>query len=232
MMPVNILLHGALGASSQFNSLVKVLETKETIVHCFDFSGHGGKAFSANGFGIEVFAEELEHFLIEEKIEKANVFGYSMGGYVALWLAHQHPKYFKSISTLGTKFDWSPESASKEVKMLNPEKLLEKIPAFAEALQQRHQPNDWKLLMHKTAEMMLALGNKPLLTKEVLQKIETPVLLCQGDQDNMADITYTKQVADYLPKGKFKSLVNTPHPFEKVELEKITSLVLESCHHS
>ncbi len=221
-----ILLHGALGAASQFKSLTKQLETQDIKVHTLNFSGHGEKAFSDKGFGIKVFADELLQFLNEERIEQVNIFGYSMGGYVALYLAHQQPGRFNKIITLGTKFDWSPESAIKEVKMLNPEKLLEKVPAFAETLQQRHQPNDWKLLMQKTAEMMLALGDKPLLTKEVLHKIETPVLVCQGDQDNMADINYTEQVASYLPNGKFKLLENTPHPLEKVEAEKIIDIVL------
>ena len=54
-----------------------------------------------------------------------------MGGYVALQLANKHPKYVQKIITLGTKFAWDKETAAKEVKMLNPEKIEEKIPAFA-----------------------------------------------------------------------------------------------------
>lgn len=220
-----LLLHGALGASSQLTDFKKFIHHQVNQVYTFNFSGHGGKAFSDKGFGIEVFADELLEFLNENQIEKTDVFGYSMGGYVALWLAHSHPERFGKIITLGTKFDWSPESAAKEVKMLNPDKLQEKVPAFAEVLKQRHQPNDWKLLMQKTAEMMLKLGEQPLLTQEVLKNIQIPVLVCQGDQDTMADINYTQQVAEHLPNGKFHLLENTPHPLEKVELKKILELL-------
>ena len=73
---------------------------------------------------------------------------------------------------------------------------------------------------------MLALGEKPLLTENVLRLIDIPVLVCQGEHDNMADMNYTKEVASLLPEGKFLMLENTPHPFEKVELEKILDLIV------
>jgi pimeloyl-ACP methyl ester carboxylesterase len=224
-MAYYILLHGALGVSSQLLPLKAQLENTGHIVYTLNFSGHGGQPFSEMGFGIEIFAEELLHFLNSQKIERVNIFGYSMGGYVALCLAHQHPERFQKIITLGTKFDWSPEIAAKEVKMLDPEKLQEKVPAFAETLKQRHLPNDWKILLQKTAEMMLALGNKPLLTDEVLKQIKIPTMICQGEMDTMADINYTKQVAGYLPQAEFKMLANTQHPIEKVELNKIIELL-------
>ncbi|HMP98313.1 MAG TPA: alpha/beta fold hydrolase [Cyclobacteriaceae bacterium] len=220
-----VLLHGALGAASQFAELSQRLNANGTQVYPLNFSGHGGADFSNNGFGIEVFAEELKNFLDEHALKNIDVFAYSMGGYVALWLAHQHPAYFKRIITLGTKFDWSPEAAAKEVKLLNPEKLLEKIPAFAKTLQERHEPNDWKLLMQKTADMMLALGEKPLLTETVLKQIDIPVLVCQGELDNMADMNYTKQVASFLPNGKFLMMKSSPHPFEKINLKTILEII-------
>ena len=47
--------------------------------------------------------------------------GHSMGGYVALKLALKRPELVDRIITLGTKFNWTPEVAAKEVKMLNPD---------------------------------------------------------------------------------------------------------------
>ena len=107
----------------------------------------------------------------------------------------------------------------------NGEKILEKIPAFARILENRHAPNDWKMLLQKTADMMMALGYRPLLTKEILETIQHPTLICLGDQDDMADRNYSEQVASFLPNGKFLLLENTPHPIEKVDLKKFVDLI-------
>ncbi|MBI1769691.1 MAG: alpha/beta hydrolase [Bacteroidetes bacterium] len=220
MNPI-ILLHGALGSSSQLQPLANKLQEKGGKVFLLNFSGHSGRVFSKNGFGIEVFADDLLELLDKEKINRADIFGYSMGGYVALWLAYLHPKRLDKIVTLGTKFDWSISSADKEIKKMNAEKIEEKVPAFARLLQQRHTPNDWKEVLKKTADMMFDLGQKPLLTEDVFKKIKSPVEILLGDRDDMADLDFSKQVAAWLPFGKFELLQNTPHPIEKVQLNYI-----------
>ena len=220
MNPI-LLLHGALGSLSQLEPLKKQVETNRTPVFTMNFSGHSGRPYSPDGFGIEVFAHDVLHFLNEHKIEQVDIFGYSMGGYVALWLAHLHPTRIGKIITLGSKFDWSPESAEKEIKKMNAEKIEEKIPAFARLLQHRHAPNDWKELLQKTANMMYGLGQKPLLTETVYKSIQHPTAILLGDQDDMADRGYSQQVAGLLPKGMFHLLSNTSHPIEKVDLNLI-----------
>ncbi|MFT5858565.1 MAG: pimeloyl-ACP methyl ester carboxylesterase [Flavobacteriaceae bacterium] len=77
-----------------------------------------------------------------------------MGGYVALSLAHQNPKLVNKIVTLGTKFDWNPSSTAKEVKLLNPSVISEKIPQFATHLEKEHAPLDWNKVVENTAKMM------------------------------------------------------------------------------
>ena len=215
-----LILHGALGSASQLDPVKSSCEIKGSVVYNLNFSGHGGAAFQAN-FGIEQFTEDTFQFLQNHKLKQVDIFGYSMGGYVALWLAKNYPERVGKIVTLGTKFDWSEESAVKEVKKLNPEKIQEKIPAFARILEHRHAPNDWKMLLQKTADMMVSLGKAPLLTKENLQTIKHPTTICLGDQDDMADRDYSEQVASFLPRGSFQLLDNTQHPIEKVDMTKL-----------
>jgi pimeloyl-ACP methyl ester carboxylesterase len=220
-----ILLHGALGSASQLEPLKKVLEEKGRMVHSLNFSGHSGRPFSENGFGIDVFASDVLSFLNQESIDSVDLFGYSMGGYVALWLAHQHPQRVNRIITLGTKFDWSPESAEKEIKKLDPEKIQAKIPAFARILEHRHAPNDWIKLITMTSEMMQDLGQKPLLTEEIFSALPQTINILLGDQDDMADRIYSETVAGWLSYGAFHLLENTPHPIEKVKLEMLIKFI-------
>jgi enterochelin esterase-like enzyme len=109
-------------------------------------------------------------------LEKPTVFGYSMGGYVALYLAHSQPTLLGNIITLGTKFEWTPKIAQKEIKMLDAKVIIEKVPKFAEALKTRHG-NDWELLLWKTATMMVDLGNTNALSLEDISLIENHVTI-------------------------------------------------------
>lgn len=65
------------------------------------------------------------------------------------------------------------------------------------------------------------LGQKPLLTEDVFKSIPHPTNILLGDQDDMADRSYSQTVANFLPNGIFELLMETPHPIEKVRLENV-----------
>ena len=142
-----LLLHGALGRSEDLDSLTTALGKTGYQIHRLCFSGHGGAGFS-NSFGVEQFSQELEDFILTKNISNCIVFGYSMGGFVALHTASRKPGLIGKIITLGTKFDWSTETLAKELRMLNPDLLLAKVPAFAETLIKKHGLQ-WNLLKIK-----------------------------------------------------------------------------------
>jgi pimeloyl-ACP methyl ester carboxylesterase len=222
MNPV-LLLHGALGSKTQLDPLKTLLESNGRTVFLMNFSGHSGTPFSKT-FGIETFAEDIQLFLNQNDLSRVDIFGYSMGGYVALWFAHLNPERVGKVVTLGTKFDWNVESAEKETKKLNAEKIEEKVPAFARILQNRHAPNDWKELLSKTSAMMTGLGAKPLLTEKIFKSIETETHILLGSEDDMADRSFSLEVKFMLPNAKFYLLTSTPHAIEKVDLSKIMRL--------
>jgi esterase/lipase len=149
-----------------------------------------------------------------------------MGGYVALYLAHRNPSILGNIITLGTKFEWSPEIAQKEVKMLDSKTIIEKVPKFAEALQKRHGQN-WELLLQKTAEMMLSLGNKNALSLTDFTTIENKVLIGLADKDNMVSLEETTAVYKQLKNGAMYMLPNTKHPIETVDVGLLGKIFVE-----
>jgi pimeloyl-ACP methyl ester carboxylesterase len=218
-----LLLHGALGSKTQLDPLKSLLETKGRTVYLMNFSGHSGEPF-ATTFGIEAFADDVLKFLKSNSLDKVDVFGYSMGGYVAVWFAHLHSERVGKIVTLGTKFDWNIASAEKETKKLNAEKIEEKVPAFARILLNRHAPNNWKELLAKTSDLMNGLGGKPLLKEEIFRSVKNEIHILLGDQDDMADKKFSIEVSKALPNATFDLLKDTPHPIEKVNLSNIVSL--------
>jgi pimeloyl-ACP methyl ester carboxylesterase len=214
-----LFLHGAIGSTKQFEILIPLL-SNQYVIHTLNFSGHGGKSIPVESFSIELFANDVLKWMQENKIETINIFGYSMGGYVALYLAKQHPEKVGKVFTLATKFNWNPQGAAKDAGMLNPEKIAEKVPSFAKALEEKHGEN-WKTVLMKTAEMMINLGNCPALPLTSLPEIQLPVLISVGDKDNMVSLEETIAAYRQLKNGQLLVLPQTQHPFEKINAEKI-----------
>lgn len=222
-----VLLHGAIGASDQLEPLAGELNKLGFRTHSMDFSGHGMKSFT-NGFGIEAFSVELAQFINHNRLIKPHIFGYSMGGYVALYVASKQPELLGKIVTLGTKFDWSPEISVKEIKMLDAKTILEKVPKFAEALQRRHG-DKWELLLKKTAQMMLDLGENNLLNSKKLSAIQNKCYIGLADLDTMVSVNETDDTAAKIKNAERYSLINAKHPIESVNAVELSRLVNQFC---
>lgn len=215
-----LLLHGALGSKSQFDTFAPLLADIFT-THALNFSGHGGTAMPLNGYTFDTFANDILNYLDQHKIARASLFGYSMGGYAALYFAKKYPERVDRIMTLNTKFNWDPLATAKETAMLNAEKMLEKVPAFANNLMVQHGMNIWKQVLQQTEIMMNNLASHVTLTDDELKKIDCPVVIGVSDRDTTATIDENLEVYKKLPRAHFMVFPNTPHPFEKVNHEAL-----------
>jgi len=147
------------------------------------------------------------------------------GGYVGMYLAKHHPEKVTRIITLATKYHWDEATAAKEVKMLDPEKIVQKIPSFADALKERHAPNDWREVLQKTADMMLALGGDNTLKAEDYTAINIPALLLIGDRDKMITLEETIAVYKALPDAQMGMLPDSQHPIEQTNIELLAVMI-------
>jgi len=221
-----LLLHGALGSKNQFNPIKGRLE-EHFDVYTLNFEGHGGTP-SNHPFSIEVFTENVLQFLEAHSIDSIHIFGYSMGGYVALHTALKFPNKINQIVTLGTKFNWDKEAAQKEVRMLDPAKIEEKVPHFAEKLNQVHHPQDWKTVMKKTAEMMLSIGNGQKLQDKDFKDISVPVTIGIGSLDRMVSLEESAYVSKLLPNATLITLEGVQHPIEKLDTDQLADYVISN----
>lgn len=213
-----LLLHGAIGASDQLLPLKENL-SESFIVHTLDFSGHGGQQFSDEPFSIAHFAQDVLHYIDKKGIKKVDIFGYSMGGYVALYLARYFPDRVGKVVTLASKFHWDEPTAERESKMMNVEIIKKKIPSFADTLAKRHAPNNWEEVLAKTKDMLQELGRNNTLTVDDYKNINNLVLIMIGDRDKMITLEETVNVFNALPNARMSMLPNTQHPIEQVNID-------------
>ena len=113
--------------------------------------------------------------------------------------------------------------------MLNTEIILEKVPVFAEQLKHRHAPNDWKLVLNKTKEMLIEMGKENPLQLSDYATINQPVLLLLGDNDKMVTRDETEAVEKALPNSRFQVLEQTAHPIEKANAAVLADTIREFC---
>jgi pimeloyl-ACP methyl ester carboxylesterase len=216
-MPDVILIHGALGAIDQLESLAGALGSRAT-VHRLELEGHGSTP-AASSYTTQGFTANVRALMAEKGIARASLFGYSMGGYVALALAATSPESITCVATLGTKLAWTPEIAAKETSRLDAPTIRAKVPRFADALEARHaKSGGWELMLSRTAEYMTSLGDRPDLDAATLASLRQPVRLMVGDRDNVVTIEETRDTARAMPNGQLAVLPNTPHPFEQVRV--------------
>lgn len=212
--PILVLTHGALGSSSDLLSLKSALEPLFDI-HIFEFQGHGATSLQSSNFRITQFAQELNQF-ISLFSTPVNVFGYSMGGMVAVKAAMIKPEQFSKIICLGTKWKWDGGSAEKEASKLNAEFLKSKVPDFYNELAQKHTAIGADAMLNHTAEMMIDLGvNYPISTQE-LESYSTSTLLLLASGDKMVSQEETIDMRSKLKGAELGIIPMSKHPLPSV----------------
>jgi pimeloyl-ACP methyl ester carboxylesterase len=226
-LPTILLLHGALGDAEQLAPLVTRLTTRAEVI-APTLAGHGLDAPGTHAYRVERFADGTLAALDRAgAAAPVHIFGYSLGGYVALWLARHAPSRVAGVFTLGTKLAWTPEGADRETRQLDAAQIRARVPKFAALLERRHGASHWEQVLGRTAEMMHHIGEHPPLGDEDFAAIACPVRVAVGDRDATVPVEEAARVARTLPAGELEVLPGTPHPVERVSWERLALSVLE-----
>jgi pimeloyl-ACP methyl ester carboxylesterase len=218
--PPLLLLHGALGTGDQFASLLPHLEA-DFQLHRLDFEGHGSRPSPHDTFHNDNFVANVRDYLHEQNLSNVDIFGYSLGGYVACTLAHSDPTLVKRIVTLSTKFLWDEATVRREVKLLDVETIKAKVPQFAQTLAARHVAEGWEKVVNRTQDLLWSNTETGGLTPEFMAALPHPIRLIVGDRDHTVSLSESVTIYQALAQGQFEVLPNTPHPFEKVSSERL-----------
>lgn len=175
---------------------------------------------------MRLFSEAVRCFLDDHHLPEVNIFGYSMGGYVALGLAGERPERIRQVVTLGTKLDWTPEVAAGMNRMFDPQKIAAKVPQFGQMLAQAHAPADWKEVCQYTARFLLGLGDGQGLSDEVFARITCPVTIGWGEQDQVVTAEESRRIAGQIALGKFQALEGFKHSFEQVDTARLAQFLI------
>jgi pimeloyl-ACP methyl ester carboxylesterase len=113
--PTVLLLHGwTVSADINFFAAYDALATAYRVV-ALDHRGHGRGMRSAEPFSLEDCADDAAALLqiLEVEPERTIAVGYSMGGPIALLLAHRHPESVAALVSQATALEWRATAADR-----------------------------------------------------------------------------------------------------------------------
>jgi len=175
-----VLLHGAYMTIDAMGELVPSLaETRQVVA--VELQGHGHTADIDRPLSYEQMADDVAALMKHLGIERADVFGYSMGGGVALQVAIRHPEMVRKLvvaSASYTSDGMHPELLAM-FPTITPE-IFAGSPIEEAYLRTAPNPGDFPALVAKLKQ----LDMEPYAwSPEDIQGIASPTLLIIGDSD-------------------------------------------------
>ena len=175
-----VLLHGAYMTIDLMGEVVPALaETRQVIA--VELQGHGRTADIDRPLTYEQMADDIAALLRHLVIEKADVFGYSMGGGVAFQVAIRHPEVVRKLVVASASYtsDGMHPELLEMIPTLTPE-VFAGSPIEEAYLRTAPHPDDFPTLVAKMKQLDMEPFAWP---PEDIRGIAAPTLLIVGDSD-------------------------------------------------
>ncbi len=213
--PALLLLPGLLGSiQTQWPSFAEVL-AQDYYVLLMDLRGHGRSTNETAELRPDPMVQDILGLLDHLQIGQVHVAGYSLGGYLGLILAQNQPRRVGSLVMHATKFYWTKDTAVQMRQQLDPDKMAEKVPVYADQLVQAHGGRHWRDLVRQAADLVSWLVDNGLAEKMVAN-IQTRVLVSVGDRDELIPLNEAYRLSRALLNGELLTLPGVRHPFQTI----------------
>ena len=175
-----VLLHGGLCTIEVCLEKIRqpFVKTRKTIA--IEQQAHGRTADIDRPFRIEQMTEDTAALLRQLKIRNADVFGYSMGGSIALGIALKHPDLVRKVAIFGTAYnnEGMVLGLVDNLKKLKAEEVPKQF--YDGYVKVAPDPKQWPALVAKIASV---LPDAKGLSPEDVRSIKAPTLIMMGDAD-------------------------------------------------
>jgi pimeloyl-ACP methyl ester carboxylesterase len=174
-----IVLHGAYMTIPDMGEIIPMLAKTHRVI-AIEFQGHGRTNDIDRPITYPNLADDVAGFMDAMKIEKADVFGYSMGAAAALQLAIRHPDKVDQLVGASVAYDvsgWQP-AMRDFIPQMTPEMFVG-TPLEEAYRKLAVDPEGFTALVDK----LIALEKEPMAWEADVKKLKAPMLIITGDAD-------------------------------------------------
>jgi pimeloyl-ACP methyl ester carboxylesterase len=227
-----ILLHGGFMTVAMLEPLVSELaQTRQ--VTAVELEGHGHTSMLDRPLRFEQMADDVAALIAQLGLAPADLFGYSLGGGVALQTAIRHPDVVRKLVLASTPYasdGWYPEILTA-MASITPAGMVQS-PYHEPYLSVAPNPDDWPVFVDK---MRVLLAEEPYDWADDVAALEMPTLLIYGDADSvlpehtqaMFGLLGGGVVGDLnpLPNAQHAVLPGTAHSAVQFRTDWLTSMI-------
>lgn len=187
-----VLVHGLGARGEDWGDMIPTLAANGFHVYALDLLGYGRSPKPDVDYSIGLEEKTVVDFMKATKLDSADIGGWSMGGWIVLKLAVDHPELVRRLVVYDaagiyfpTTFEGSLFTPSNRQGLVKLQEMLtpapKHLPGFiADAAIEKLQANAW-VLNRSVAAM---IGGKDLLDFQ-LHRIEKPTLIVWGREDSL-----------------------------------------------
>lgn len=215
--PPVLLVHGLGSRADDWALAMKELRSSHR-VYALDLLGHGHSDWPQIDYSIQKQSDMVRAFMVKEKIVPADLVGISMGGWVSLQLASQHPEMVRRlvlIDSAGFHFD-----TTLTVDSFSPANPAE-LATFYDLLTPKAQP----LPGFVARDLLRLLGNHAWVAHRILSTMMTrqdeldgklqaatmPVLIIWGKEDRITPLSEGEDMKRAMPQAEMVVLPGCGH---------------------
>lgn len=227
--PPLVVLHGALGSTAlETDRLVRHWERRFRVV-AVDFEGHGASGDVPGEDGTPRvptwpdLVESVTAAMDAAGAPRAHVFGFSMGGGVALALAHRHPERVDRLAVHAANVQWRADEVAPMVAPMAPERLAAETPFWARRLAETHGGR-WPALAERMAAFTRRLPDERM-PDEALASIAAPTLVTHGDRDRFFALEHALHLRRTIPDARLAVLPGVDHPIQTADASALAGMV-------
>jgi pimeloyl-ACP methyl ester carboxylesterase len=217
--PTLVVVHGVASRAADAALLYRAL-TKKHRVLALDLLGYGESDKPENAsYSVRMQTDVVRGFMDAMQVRDADVMGISMGGWVALKLAAEHPDRVRRlvlVSSAGVQFETTLHERSFSARNLAElrESLrlqtdnADRIPTFVlKDILRRSQKRQW--IVRRSMRSMLT--TKDDLLDGRLQGVKMPVLLVWGTRDRIVPYSVASAMKREMPHARLVTLEGCGH---------------------
>jgi pimeloyl-ACP methyl ester carboxylesterase len=203
-----VLIHGLGGSTLDWAPVIPTYAKAGFHVYAIDLLGFGKTEKPDIDYSITQQVQMIEEFFEDRGIQQADVIGWSMGGWVSLLFTLDHPERVKRLvvnDSAGIHFHsdygpyvfttYTPDGVDLLFRLLEPK--AKPAPRFVIRDMVRIMKSN-SMVMHRALDSMV--GGKDLLDGK-LGRIQQPVLILWGADDNLIPVATGREMARDIPQA-------------------------------